>query len=207
MQLQREGEAGSRADTRADTRPAVPPVRRATPADAAALAAVAGRLFRETYGPAGDPSLAGGSRPEDVAAYVDAHFTPACQGAELADPTLATLLVEDAPAAATGGGPTIVAYAQVRAPSPHAAAGPAAAEIARFYVDASWQGRGVADALMGAVVVAAAAAGAPALWLAVYARNARAVAFYRRHGFRVAGTSTFRLGAEVQDDWIMTRER
>jgi ribosomal protein S18 acetylase RimI-like enzyme len=60
---------------------------------------------------------------------------------------------------------------------------------------------------MGAVVVAAAAAGAPALWLAVYARNARAVAFYRRHGFRVAGTSTFRLGAEVQDDWIMTRER
>jgi ribosomal protein S18 acetylase RimI-like enzyme len=64
----------------------------------------------------------------------------------------------------------------------------------------------VADALLAAAVDAARAAGAPAVWLAVYRRNARAVAFYRRRGFREAGTGTFRLGAEVQDDWIMTRE-
>ena len=175
-----------------------PGLRRATAADAEPLAAFAARLFRETYGPDADPTSSGGSRPEDVEAYVGPHFGPARQAAELADPALTTLVAE--------AGGTLAAYAQLRTPSPHPAAGPAAGEVARFYVDRPWQGRGVADALMAGVVGAARAAGAPALWLAVLRRNARAVAFYRRHGFRQAGTSTFRMGAEVQDDWIMTRE-
>jgi ribosomal protein S18 acetylase RimI-like enzyme len=169
------------------------------PADAAALAALAARLFRETYGPDADPASSGGSRPADVEAYVGPHFTPARQAAELADPALATFVAE-----AAGG--ALAAYAQVRAPSPHPVAGPSAAELARLYVDWPWQGRGLADALLAAVLDAARAAGAPALWLAVLQRNARAVAFYRRHGFRIADTSTFRMGAEVQHDWIMTRD-
>jgi ribosomal protein S18 acetylase RimI-like enzyme len=179
--------------------PAAPRLRRAEVADAAALAAFAARLFRETYGPAADPGLSGGSRPEDVEAYVAPHFAPALQTAELADPALTTFVAE------TDAG-AIAAYAQLRAPSPHPAAPPGAAELARFYVDWPWQGRGVAGALMAALVDAARAAGARALWLAVLQRNARAVGFYRREGFRVVGTSTFRMGAEVQDDWIMVRD-
>jgi ribosomal protein S18 acetylase RimI-like enzyme len=169
------------------------------PADAAALAALAARLFRETYGPDADPASSGGSRPADVEAYVGPHFTPARQAAELADPALATFVAE-----AAGG--ALAAYAQVRAPSPHPVAGPSAAELARLYVDWPWQGHGVADALLAAVLDTARAAGAPALWLAVLQRNARAIAFYRRRGFGIAGTSTFRMGAEVQHDWIMTRD-
>ncbi len=179
--------------------PAAPRLRRAEVADAAALAAFAARLFRETYGPAADPALSGGSRPEDVEAYVAPHFAPALQAAELADPALTTLVAEAADGA-------FAAYAQLRAPSPHPAAPPGAAEVARFYVDWPWQGRGVAGALMAALVDAARAAGARALWLAVLQRNARAVGFYRREGFRVAGTGTFRMGAEVQHDWIMVRD-
>jgi len=179
------------------------PPRRAVDADAERLAAFAARLFRETYGPAGDPALSGGSRADDVEAYAGPHFAPAVQRAELADPALTTLVVE---AADAGGRAALAAYAQVRAPSPHPAAGPAAAELARFYVDRPWHGRGVADALMGAAVDAARGAGAPALWLAVLGRNARAVGFYRRHGFRVAGAGTFRMGREVQHDWIMVRD-
>jgi GNAT superfamily N-acetyltransferase len=183
------------------------PPRRAVDADAERLAAFAARLFRETYGPAGDPALGGGSRADDVEAYAGPHFAPAVQRAELADPALTTLVVEAADdAGATAGGAALAAYAQVRAPSPHPAAGPAAAELARFYVDRPWQGRGVSDALMGAAVDAARGAGAPALWLAVLGRNARAVGFYRRHGFRVAGAGTFRMGREVQHDWIMVRD-
>ena len=179
------------------------PPRRAVDADAERLAAFAARLFRETYGPAADPALGGGSRADDVEAYAGPHFAPAVQRAELADPALTTLVVE---AADAGGRAALAAYAQVRAPSPHPAAGPAAAELARFYVDRPWHGRGVADALMGAAVDAARGAGAPALWLAVLGRNARAVGFYRRHGFRVAGAGTFRMGREVQHDWIMVRD-
>lgn len=182
---------------------APPAIRRARPGDAAALAAFAARLFRETYGPGIDPSLGGGSRSEDVEAYAAPHFAAAVQAAELADPALVTLVAE-----AEGGADAraLAAYAQVRTGSPHAAAGPAAAEVARFYVDRPWHGSGLAGALMDAVVATARAAGAPALWLAVLQRNARAVAFYRRHGFRAAATSTFRMGAELQDDWIMVRD-
>ena len=182
---------------------AVARLRRATAADAPGLAAFAARLFRDTYGPAGDPALSGGSRPDDVEAYVAPHFAPAVQAAELADPELTTLVAEAADGASAAD--AFVAYAQVRAPSPHPMVGSRAAEVVRFYVDAPWRGRGVADALMAAAVGAARAAGAPALWLSVLQRNARAVGFYRRHGFQSAGTSTFRMGAEVQDDWIMVR--
>ena len=58
---------------------------------------------------------------------------------------------------------------------------------------------------LAAVVEAARAAAAGQLRLAVYQRNVRAVAFYRRQGFEVAGTGRFRMGAEVQDDWLMVR--
>lgn len=178
-----------------------PRLRRATPADAAALAAFAAAQFRATYGPGAPPDQGGGSRPEDVEAYVGPHFHPARQAEELADAALATFVAE-----ANGA---LAGYVQVRAPSPHAlvdaSAGPRAAEVARLYVAAEWRGRGLAAELMAAAVAHARAAGAPALWLAAQQRNARAVAFYRRQGFAVAGDAHFQMGAERQDDWIMVR--
>ena len=175
-------------------------IRRATRADAAALAAFAARAFRATYGPDADPATGGGSRAEDVEAYVTTHFGPAQQEAELAGATLVTF-VADADGAEPGSGGTLAAYAQLALP----AAPGGDAELARLYVDAWWHGRGVAGLLLAAVVEAARAAGAGQLRLAVYQRNVRAVAFYRRQEFEVAGTGRFRMGAEVQDDWLMVR--
>lgn len=168
--------------------------RRATPGDAGPLAAFAARAFRGTYGPEGAPAGGGGSRPEDVEAYVGAHFTEAVQRAELADPGLLTLVGHDAEGA-------VAAYAQLARP----AAPGGDAELARLYVAPAWHGRGVAGALLGAGVDAARADGAGRLRLAVYQRNVRAVAFYRRHGFAVTGVAHFQMGAERQDDWIMCR--
>lgn len=182
-------------------------VRRAQAADAASLASFADRAFRTTYGPAADAAEGGGSRLEDVAAYADAHFTVARIGAGLADPALATFVAESQGA--------LAGYAQLRLPGERptgappgdapTAAGARPAELARLYVDRAWQGRGVADALLDAVTGAATAAGATGLWLCVYQRNLRAVAFYRRRGFTVGGAATFRMGDEVQDDWVMGR--
>lgn len=203
-ELRREVRSSHQADpapaaaSRSTVAAALPRLRRAAAADAETLARFAARVFRDTYGLAGDPALSGGSRAEDVEAYVGPHFGPARQAAELADPALTTLL-------AVAGSGALAAYAQVRARSPHAVAGPTAAEVARFYVDWPWQGRGVAGTLMATALDAARAAGAPAIWLAVLQRNARAVAFYRRQGFAVAGTGHFVMGDEVQDDWIMVR--
>lgn len=204
------------APVTADRVPVLPPpsvaLRRAVPADAARLATFAAACFRATYGPAADPHTGGGSQAADVAAYVDGHLGEAHLAADLAAADRVTLLAEEVAAAGVAAdsveGAVLAGYAQLRVPSPAPAGVPAgerAAELTRLYVAPAWQGRGVAAALLDAVQGEAARAGARALWLAAYQQNARAVAFYRRLGFAVAGTATFRMGHEVQDDWVMVR--
>ena len=58
---------------------------------------------------------------------------------------------------------------------------------------------------MAAAVEAARAAGARTLWLGVWERNARAIAFYRKSGFDEVGTQTFVLGADHQRDLVLAR--
>jgi ribosomal protein S18 acetylase RimI-like enzyme len=43
------------------------------------------------------------------------------------------------------------------------------------------------------------------IWLDVWERNPRAIAFYRKWGFVQVGTQTFQLGDDLQNDWIMAR--
>ena len=56
---------------------------------------------------------------------------------------------------------------------------------------------------MDAAVEAAAARGARTLWLGVWERNARAIAFYAKCGFADVGAQPFTLGADVQTDRVM----
>jgi diamine N-acetyltransferase len=164
-------------------------IRTARPADAEALASLAGRLFDETY--------AAHNRPEDMAAYVAAHFTPGRFLATLEDPAQCAILAD--------AGGTMAGYVLLRdvAISP-AVVGPGPnSEIARLYVDGRWQGRGVAARLLDAAIVHARDCGAAALWLAVWSENPRAIRFYEKHGFRIVGTQHFQLGADLQDDYLM----
>ena len=55
-------------------------------------------------------------------------------------------------------------------------------EAARGFILANWQGR------------AARAEGAPALYLCVWEKGDRAIAFYRKHGFETVGETPFMLG-------------
>ena len=45
--------------------------------------------------------------------------------------------------------------------------------------------------------------GAGSLWLSVWTENPRAVAFYAKHGFRIAGHADFWVGCDRQSDHIM----
>jgi RimJ/RimL family protein N-acetyltransferase len=58
---------------------------------------------------------------------------------------------------------------------------------------------------MAAVVRAAAARDIPSIWLGVWERNARAVAFYRKVGFLDVGSHVFVLGTDEQTDRLMLR--
>lgn len=73
-------------------------------------------------------------------------------------------------------------------------------------MDASYHGSGLAQQLMAQVLARAEAAGAAPLWLGVWERNPRAVAFYRKWQFDVVGEHIFTLGEEPQRDLVMRRE-
>ena len=165
-------------------------IRRAVGADAAGLAVLAERTFRAAF--EADNTAA------DMAAHVAGSYGPALQATEIADPGRTTLVAEAAGA--------LVAYAQLRpGDAPSCVAGPSPLELQRFYVDAAWHGRGLAQALMAAVLEAADAAGASTVWLGVWERNPRAIAFYRKAGFAEVGAQGFLVGSDLQRDLVMAR--
>lgn len=165
-------------------------IRPAAPSDAAWLAALAERTFRQTY--------AAHNTTENMEHYVTGHFGLAQQAAELRDPAITTLVAE-----VDGRAAGYVQLARGEPPPP--VTGPAPLEVVRFYVDRPWHGQGVAQTLMAATVAAARAAGARTLWLGVWERNPRAIAFYRKSGFADAGTQTFVLGTDHQRDFVLAR--
>jgi ribosomal protein S18 acetylase RimI-like enzyme len=157
-------------------------IRRATVDDAARLAELAARTFHETF--------AMHNRPEDMEAYMSSAYGEPIQREELADPHRITLVDEE--------GDALIAYAQLRVSLPEI-------EIGRFYVDSPWHGRGIAQAMMDAVLDVARELHATRIWLGVWERNPRAIAFYAKYGFHDCGSHPFLLGSDLQTDRLMER--
>ena len=174
-------------------------VRPATVADAARLSQLGAATFRETF--------EGENTPEDMARYLGEAFTPDKQAAEITDPTGIVLLAEHGGSSGDARGDAeLVGYVHlVSGPAPAAVQGPRPLEIKRLYVARAWHGQRVAQALMDAAIDAARGRGAETLWLGVWERNPRAVAFYAKYGFTRVGEHTFVLGADAQTDWVLAR--
>ena len=163
-------------------------IRRATLADVDAFSAFGRRVAIETFAAENDP--------RDFGLYLEATFGPAQQEAEIADHTGAVLLAE-----AAG---ELAGYVYVRAvPAPECVEGQRPVEIARLYVAAAWHGRAVARALMAAAAAEAQRRGGQTLWLGVWERNPRAIAFYAKCGFRDVGSHVFMIGTDAQTDRLM----
>lgn len=165
-------------------------IRHGLPADAAALAELAARTFRETF--------AADTPPEDMALHLAQAYGARQQQRELAEPDITTLLVE------VDG--HLAGYAQVRSGvAPECVTGESPVELWRFYIAQPWQGRGVAQALMQRVEGEAYRRGGRTVWLGVWERNARAKAFYQKCGFSDAGAHVFMVGTDAQTDRILVR--
>jgi len=80
-----------------------------------------------------------------------------------------------------------------------------AVELSKMYVLPDSHGAGVSAALMAAALRRAGELDARCVWLGVNQQNQRAQRFYAKHGFSVNGTKTFRLGAGVENDYVMVR--
>jgi len=165
-------------------------LRPATRSDAAALAAFAEHVFRETFGPH--------NRPENMDAYCKKAFSLAALERELTAPDLHTVLAVE--------GDEIAGYAQLRdGEPPDCITGPDPIELKRLYVGRRWQGAGVAQALMVHATNLAQQRGAQTFYLAVWEHNHRAIAFYAKQGFERVGVAPFQLGTDVQLDPVMMR--
>jgi GNAT superfamily N-acetyltransferase len=178
-------------------------VRRATADDAAEAAWLAALTF-----PLACPPEA--SRSE-MATHIAQKLTPA-HFREWATSDRHALLVYD-------DGAALLGYALLALGAPEGAAEAATVqeasgrpapyvELSKIYVQPDVQGGGVAGALMRTASDTAAALG-PGLpyWLATNAKNLRAQAFYRKHGFEVVGKRTYLVGGLEHDDVVLLRTR
>jgi len=169
-------------------------IRRATPADAAPLAALKLATFRETF-------VEGFAIPYPADAR--ARFEAESYGvdvvrADLESPASASWIAE------ADGRP--VGYAAVGpCKLPHPEVEPGAAELRQLYLRREAQGAGLADRLMAQALAHLAATRPGPVWLGVWSGNARAQAYYRRHGFRDVGTYRFPVGLDWYDDELIYR--
>jgi ribosomal protein S18 acetylase RimI-like enzyme len=163
-------------------------IRRATEADAAALAKVGAALFAQTYA----DSIPG----DELASHLAQDFGEELQLREIRDPNISSFLVER--------DRMVLGFAQLRHAPLILGAGPAAeGELWRIYLDRSLHGSGVAHRLLAELGEAARSAGASGVWLAVWERNERAISFYKKHGFERVGRQDFHVGGEVHCDLVL----
>lgn len=166
-------------------------IRRATPADAAVLAALGAATFVETFGHL--------YTPEDLRTFLEESHSIAAYAKVLADPAYALWLAEDAVGRAIG-------YAQAGPCGlPHDDVRPEDGELKRLYVRAGTQNAGTGRALMDAAMAWLLHDGPRTLWVSVWSENVGAQRFYARYGFAFAGEYAFIVGQQRDREFIYRR--
>jgi diamine N-acetyltransferase len=165
-------------------------VRYAAAEDAALLAELGVRTFYDTF--------AKYNTPENMSTYLGLSFGVKLQTEELADPAVRYLIAESDGKA--------IGYSKLKFGSTaEGITDPYPVELERLYSLQDWIGAGVGNALMQASLDVAAELSANVIWLGVWEKNPRAIAFYRKWGFEEFGTHDFLLGNDVQTDLLMWR--
>lgn len=173
-------------------------IRIATLSDADVLTELSATTMYEAFGPPHNPA-------ELVAEYVASAITLPIIQQELADPKSTFFLVE-----ADNGTP--VGYAKMRRhtpprsmPEPHRSVRNAV-EIQRIYLRQDQVGQGQGRLLMEHCLNWAGEQGYKAVWLGVWERNERALAFYKKIGFERFGYHYFQFGSERQRDFWLQKQ-
>jgi len=167
-------------------------IRRATVADAEILSRLSERVF-----PLGCPA---NTSPQDLARHIANELTPQRFRALLEDDDRVVILLAEARTELAGYALLVHDCTNVQVQAS------AQCELRRFYVEADYHGRGIAHTLMKELLAIAADQRERALWLSVHSENHRAIAFYKRWGFRIVGTQIFLVGSDPQKDFVMQRE-
>lgn len=166
-------------------------IRRVTQADLGLLQDLSVRTFREAF-----ESF---YTTNDFAAFLQEAFHPEKLARELADPAFTFIFAEQEAKP--------IGYAVLRQGLAEACVlGPNPIELGRIYTLQQALGKGVGPALLEACIGIAKGKGARTLWLGVWEKNPRALAFYARHGFRDVGFHHFLVGSQVDVDRILVKD-
>lgn len=162
-------------------------IRRGRAEDADRLAVLAIQVWLHTYATEGISA--------EIARYVLSELTPQRYGVTLGAPATPVLVAE------SDAG--LVGFAVVRLGVPCPAGTGATAELQTLYVQEHFTGRGAGTSLLRAAEALACGQGDRAFWLTVNAQNARAIAFYERHGYSSAGIDDFVLGDRRHQNLVL----
>ncbi|WP_028784382.1 GNAT family N-acetyltransferase [Thalassobacillus devorans] len=78
-------------------------------------------------------------------------------------------------------------------------------EIERIYVLNKFQKHGLGKSLLNKAITFAMEHNKSKVWLGVWEKNEKAIAFYKKMGFVQTGAHSFYMGDEQQTDFIMTK--
>lgn len=169
--------------------PPAPIIRRATPEDAAVLAALGAETFAEAFGhlyPA-----------EDLADFLAAAHAPESYADRARDAACGLWIAE------SGG--RALGYA-LAGPCglPHADVTPTCGELWRLYVRREAQGEGLGERML-AVALDWLERPGRRLWIGVWSENLGAQRLYARYGFSKVGEYEFKVGQSRDREFILTR--
>jgi len=152
-------------------------------------------LSRETF----YASFAAQNTAEDMDLYLSTHFLPEQILAEFDEPNARFLL------AYVDG--VLAGYSKMSSKyHPKGLTGRKPIEIERLYVLHQFHGQKIGWRLMQACFDYARELQREVLWLGVWKENHHAIRFYEKAGFSIFGEHEFRLGNDVQQDWLMMQE-
>lgn len=158
--------------------------------DAATIANIGKQTFIETFG---EQNIA-----EDMALYVDTHFTTDVITREISDEsnTFLLMLHHD----------TVMGYAKMRkTDATENGVSENALELQRIYILHKYHGKGAGTLLMQTCLDHARRNDYNEVWLGVWEYNLKALAFYKKFGFEQFGSHNFQLGSDAQTDLLMKK--
>jgi len=162
--------------------------RQCTPLDVDELREIAYKTYDDTFRHL--------NTPENMQAYLDMAFERGKLKAELENSNSSFYFLY------LNG--VLVGYLKLNeGPSQTDLKDPDSLEIERIYVVRSCQGQGLGKYLIREALEIGRRKGKHNAWLGVWEKNEKAIAFYKRMGFRVIGTHEFVMGDDHQTDLLM----
>jgi len=165
-------------------------IRLAGPMDADLLAALGRTMFNEAFSEQTDP--------QDMENHLQNAFKVEEIRRQLNDDQTFFLLIEvDS---------KVAGYAYLDAgSSPACVKDPNPIQLVRLYLGKDYYGRNVGNSLMKACLETARSKGFETVWLSSWELNHRANAFYKKWDFEIVGRAKFKVGSDIQNDFIFAR--